>query len=234
MKTKTLLTVSLIALSIFIVFSVIGGLKVMRLKKVTEEKAILETEYKALQKAKELADFEVEQKQIENKILTEEKTELELKLKQYEREKQVIIVDYEKKIAELVKIPVDTIYQYVYSYYTPLNSETANYPFTESQVRRIHLGIFEAQYLYKRLDATENSLIICKDLNDTNDRIIGNLSGQNTKLKEMNSISDKQINNLSNQLNICDKQNRKEKCKKFFYKATTVVTGALAFMFAIN
>ena len=233
MKSKTLINVITI-LVIFLALSILGWVKNANLKKVTKQKAILETKFNEIQKQKDALSFDLKVKQAENDILKREKITLLTEIDSLELVKEKSIIQYEKKIAELKKIPIDTIYQYVFSYYAPLSSEVPKYPFTESQVRNIHLTIFENQYLDNRLNLAVESIKKCNELNVKSNQIIGNLEGQNKDLTDKNILSENQIVNLQDQIKIDNKQVGKQKRKAFFYKTTTVIAGTLAVIFAIN
>jgi hypothetical protein len=233
MKLKTLTTI-ITVIVIFLALSIFGWVKNANLKKVTAQKAKLEVQFANLQKEKDAVDYELSIKQTENALLNGEKIALESKLQDYKDKTDKIIKDHEKTIAELKNIPIDTVYQYVYAYYVPLSSEVPKYPFTESQVRKIHLAIFENQYLDNRLNLAVESMKKCNQLNAKNDEIITNLEGQNKDLTDKNTLSEGQVVNLQDQLKLSNKQVGKQKRKTFLYKTTTVIAGTLAVIFAFN
>lgn len=233
MQIKTLTTV-ITVIVMFLALSILGWIKNANLKKVIKQKAILETQFLELQKQKDALSFDLKVKQAENDILKKEKLTLLSEIDSLELLKEKSIKYYENKIAELKKLPIDTVYKFIYAYYPVLESEIPKYPFTESQVRGIHENIFKNQYLNERLNLVDESMKKCKESNVANDKIIQNLEEQNKDLIIKNDLSEDQIINLQDQLKLSNKQSGKQKRKTFLYKTTTVIAGTLAVIFAIN
>jgi len=228
MKTIIMIT----AFVVFLILSALSGLKIWQVKKVTREKTKLESKYASLESMKRKVDIDLAKMKAENKVLLDEKEKIEQRFRdsEYDREKEKQA--FKDKLREISSIPPDTIYQFIFARY-PVFDQPLKYRFSESQIRGIHLDILERDHYNIQLGKTENSLADCKGLNEQNNKIIGNLSGQVSDLEDKNKLSEDQNGVLKDELKLSAKQVNKQKRKTFLWKGSTVVSlaGMLLFVF---
>ena len=224
MKKQQILIIGMVAI-LFLVISLFLWITNRKLIKTTKEKTELDMNYQALKMQKNEIDISLDLKQKENIRLRYEKDSIITILNNLKKKNSKLIQDYNQQIELIKNIPADSSYKAIISRYLTFGNEPLDFPFAASQVKGIHEDIVENQYLRASLDNANGRILQYEDLNDTNEMLLGNLQDQNKELINKNILSEKQVQNLKDQKDIIEKQVKKEKRKKNFYKFTSVILG---------
>jgi multidrug efflux pump subunit AcrA (membrane-fusion protein) len=221
MKPRYILLIA----AIFLILSVFSWIKTSQVKRFASQKAELQTKFDFAQAEINRLATDNRSKSIDLSLLTAQKQALEKQLAQYKADTDKQIKDFKQTIWDLTKLPADTVYYLVFSKW-PTFDQPLKFRFAENQIREIHLNILERDHYFTLSDKLNKSLSTCTALNIQNDKIILNLTDQNSNLNGIVANSEGQISNLTDQLKLSDKQLRKVKRNSWLWKGGTILAAA--------
>ena len=226
MKTKHVLILATLA---FLAVSIFLGVWVWKAKRLATKVAVLETNYATSEQEKLKLIAELSTITEDNTILIQTKQILEKQLAQERKATDEKIREYESTIEGLLAVPVDTVYEILFTYHDPFNG-VLKYRFAENQIRGFYEDILQRDYFKSLYNSTTKSLNTCTNINQQNNSIIRNLGEQNANLKHQVRLGEGQINNIQDQLSLSKKQLGKTKRNSWVFKGAAVL-GWAAFIF---
>lgn len=219
MKTSYWIILTIVG---FLVLSTFGGIKSCQVRKLIEAKTKIETENALIRTQKEEASLELSKVNKENSTIKKEKAQVEQSYLKYVEVTDKQIKAYKDKISTLSSIPVDTVYEVLFSRH-PAFSQPLLYRFAENQIRGFHLDIIERDHFESVYISTSNSLKENLEINVKNDKLIANLEVEKSLLIKNQQLSDKENSNLQENIKITEKALNKQKRTSWIYKGGTLI-----------
>lgn len=229
-KIKTI--VAIVLAGLFIIFLIMNSCSKKQNEQLIEKITGLNIQNDLLLK---------DNKQKDLQLLTEKKQreELEIQYQYKQQEAQRLIIEnskLRKKITDipdwLLTIPADSSYAFLNTIAYPYTGEQ-KYPFNEPQVKGIHQDYLENSLLAQLVDTLSAQMDICQEQLVLGDSMFNSFE-QSLALYAQKENGHKQIiSNYAVKSNLQDKEIKKLKRQKFFYKATTVLGAAVALIIAI-
>jgi hypothetical protein len=212
----------LITLAIFLSLSVFSWIKTSQVKRFAREKSELQVKFDFAQAEINRLTTDNRSKSIDLALLTAQKQTLEKQLAQYKADTDKLINGFKQTIWDLTKLSPDTVYQIVFSKW-PTFEQPLKFRFAENQIREMYLNTLERDHYFTLSDKLNRSLTTCTALNIQNDKIISNLTDQNSNLNVIVANSEGQISDLQSQVKLSDKQLNRSKFWGWVFKGGTVL-----------
>lgn len=200
------------------------GMKQCQVKRLTERITTIEQSNLSLNSDRLYLQSQVIKHQIDYKVISARNDSLKKVLEKY----QLALVNLKEKhkaeLAELVKIPNDTVYVRLQTLYPNYDSEILKYPFSGFQIGQIYSTAISFDMIQQEYSLQGKSLQSCFDLNDGFEKGIVNLNSQITGLQDNILKADSQIKNYDKEIVILNKQIN----KKTFWNRTLLGGVAVA------
>jgi hypothetical protein len=146
-----------------------------------------------------------------------------------QKELQELKAKHKSQIAELLKVPNDTIYVRLQPLYPNYDNTPLQYPFSGTQIRQIYHTAISFPLLNTEYELQGKSLGDCINLNTGYESGIVNLNSQVLTLQENIDKADQQVVNYIKEVDIL----KKRISRKGFWNKTLFVTSVVATGIAI-
>jgi uncharacterized membrane-anchored protein YhcB (DUF1043 family) len=133
---------------------------------------------------------------------------------------------HSQELAELAKIPNDTVFVRLQTLYANSDNEPLKYPFSGFQIAQIYSTSISYDMIQQEYTLQGKSLETCLGLNAGYEKGISNLNSQISNLNENLSKSDLQIQNYNKEVNTLNKRvNRKSFWNKLLLGVSVTAIG---------
>ena len=196
----------LILIGAIIVLLLFLAIKNRTIRKQTERIVTIEQTNLAINSDRLDLQSQVIRLQIDYKSINTSNDSLKKVLAKYQLNLSNLKKKHALEIAELVKIPPDTVFLRLQALYPNYDSEPLKYPFSGFQVSQIYTGAISYNMLQTEYTLQGKSLESCLNLNTGYEKGIMNLNSQITGLQDNIGKADLQIKNYNKEVDILTKR----------------------------
>lgn len=196
----------LILIGAIIVLLLFLAIKNRTIRKQTERIVTIEQTNLAINSDRLDLQSQVIRLQIDYKSINTSNDSLKKVLAKYQFNLSNLKKKHALEIAELVKIPPDTVFLRLQALYPNYDSEPLKYPFSGFQVSQIYTGAISYNMLQTEYTLQGKSLESCLNLNTGYEKGIMNLNSQITGLQDNIGKADLQIKNYNKEVDILTKR----------------------------
>lgn len=196
----------LILIGAIIVLLLFLAIKNRTIRKQTERIVTIEQTNLAINSDRLDLQSQVIRLQIDYKSINTSNDSLKKVLAKYQLNLSNLKKKHALEIAELVKIPPDTVFLRLQALYPNYDSEPLKYPFSGFQVSQIYTGAITYNMLQTEYTLQGKSLESCLNLNTGYEKGIMNLNSQITGLQDNIGKADLQIKNYNKEVDILTKR----------------------------
>lgn len=179
---------------------------------LTQDRVTLENQLKVLQ--------------INYSVINNSNDSLKLVLTAYQRQLRDLIKSHAQAIAELLKVPNDTVFKRLQPLFPNYDNTLLQYPFSGSQIRGIYSTAISFNMVKQEYSLQTKSLNTCLVLNAGYESGISNLNKQVANLQDNIDKADSQIKNYDKEVLLLNRKiNRQSFWNKSLIGAVAVAVG---------
>lgn len=216
----------IILIGVIILLLLILAVKNRTIRKQTERIVTIEQNNLTLNSDRKTLESQAIKFQLDYRVISNSNDSLKKVLAKY----QLQLINLKKKhaleLAELVKIPSDTVYVRLQAFYPNYDNEILKYPFSGFQISQIYTGAISYDMIQAEYTLQGNSLESCLNLNAGYEKGILNLNSQISGLQDNIDKADLQIKNYNKKVDVLSKRvNRKSFWNKVLLGVSATAVG---------
>jgi len=219
----------LVLIGIVISLLVILAIKNHVIKKQTERIVTIEQSNLALNSDRIGLESQIIKYRLEYNSISNTNDSLKKVLAKYQLDLTILKKKHLEELAELVKIPHDTVFVRLQGLYVNYDSEPLKYPFSGFQIAQIYSTAISYDMIQQEYGLQSKSLESCLGLNAGYEKGISNLNLQIINLQDNINKADSQIKNYNKEVGVLNKQIN----KKSFWNKVLMGVSATAIGIAV-
>jgi chromosome segregation ATPase len=228
MKTKIIAFLKRYAILIGIVIFllILLSIKNATIKRQTKKIVEIEQSNLAYNNDRLFLEKQIREFQLSYKAIKGSNDSLKKVLALYQLELSNLKKKHSQELAELVKIPNDTVFVRLQGLYMNYDNEPLKYPFSGFQIAQIYTTAISCDMIQQEYSLQGKSLESCLGLNTGYEKGISNLNSQISNLQGNISKADLQIENYNKEVAILNKRvNRKGVWNKILLGISATAVG---------